>query len=139
MCVYVHVYACVCVSVCVCACACVCVCVCGYPDEERQEALKTKKDKTKDAMCDMFYGMHVRYKEWLHEQSKVSSQLDALEYFKLRMNCKRDMRVICDRRRLMHMSLALHEYAMEITAPTAEDRRQYLRENTENDYSVPLR
>jgi hypothetical protein len=111
-----------------------------FPDEELQEALKTKKDKTKDAMCDMFYGMHeVRYKEWLHEHSKVSSQLDALEYFKWRMNCKRDMRVICDRRRLMQMSLALHEYAMEITAPTAEERRQYLRENTEYDYSAPLR
>lgn len=64
----------------------------------------------------------VIYKEWLHENDKVSSPQDALLYFQWRMNKKRDMSVIEDRGRLHEYALALHRFSSKIIEPTAEDQ-----------------
>lgn len=109
-----------------------------FPDEEVQHILQEKASKKQDSVCDPWYAtQEVHYKEWLRENDKVSSQIDALEYFKYRMFVKKDMRVVEDRRRLMQKALCLHEYSMEIQAPTAEERRQYLHTNTEYDFNPP--
>lgn len=111
-----------------------------FPDEEVQQVLREKHSNRKENVLDPFYATHeVHYKDWLHDNAKVSSQIDALEYFKWRMFVKKDMRVVEDRRRLMQKALCLHEYAMEVQEPTPNERRQYLSENTEYDFTAPNR
>lgn len=110
-----------------------------FPDETTQELLKKKKEQ-KETISDLFFGVHeVHYKEYLDEQTWVSSIETALRYFQNRMFVKKDMRVIMDQRRLFQMSIALHRYASEDDSISAEQRRQYLREVTEYDFSQPNR
>lgn len=109
-----------------------------FPDETVQDLLKKKFEKHESNVIDLFYANHeVHYKEYLHEESYVSSIETALKYFQNRMYVKKDMKVIEDQRRLFQKAICLHRYSSEDDSISAEQRRQYLREVTEYDFNGP--
>lgn len=102
-----------------------------YPTAEVQEFLMQAKDKT----VDCFYATHeVVYKEWLHENTWVSSTQTAHEYFGLRMFVRKDMRVIADSRRVHQMAVALHKYATDSYKLTNLEISTHVKENCQTDY-----
>ena len=67
-----------------------------------------------DKPLDCFYALHEGvYKEWLHDNTWVSSSQTAHEYFQLRMFVRKDMRVIADSRRVHQMAVTLHKYSTD--------------------------
>lgn len=103
-----------------------------YPSEETQALLMSAKEK----VVDCFYATHEAvYKEWLHEQTWVSSTQTAHEYFNWRMFVKKDIRVIADSRRCHQLSLALHRYATDSYKLTNLEISCHVKEHCVTDYS----
>lgn len=103
-----------------------------FPSEETQAILMSAKDKVVDA----FYATHeVVYKEWLHENTWVSSTQTAHEYFMLRMCVRRDMRCIADSRRVHQMAVMLHKYCVQTTKLTNLEISAHVKENCQTDYA----
>lgn len=110
-----------------------------FPSEEVQTALVNLKKK-EDKAYDPFYSYHeVVYKEWLHENTWVSSIQTAQEYFHWRMFDKKDMRVVIDCRRVFQMAKALHRYSTEDWKLTAEELRKVNNEIGLHDFNAPIR
>lgn len=102
-----------------------------FPSEETQAILMSAKDKT----VDCFYATHeVVYKEWLHENTWVSSTHTAHEYFKMRMCVRKDMRCIADSRRVHQMACMLHSYATDSYKLTSAEICAHVKENCITDY-----
>lgn len=102
-----------------------------FPSEETQAILMSAKDKT----VDCFYATHeVVYKEWLHENTWVSSTQTAHEYLCMRMFVRKDMRVIADSRRCHQIAVALHKYSTDSYKLTNLEISCHVKENCITDY-----
>lgn len=103
-----------------------------FPSEETQVMLMSAKDK----IVDCFYATHeVVYKEWLHENSWISSTQTSHEYFHLRMFVRKDMRVICDSRKLHQMAVALHRYSTSDYKLTNQEISKHTQEHAAYDFA----
>ena len=103
-----------------------------YPSEETQAILMSAKDK----IVDCFYATHEAvYKEWLHENTWVSSTQTAHEYLCLRMFVRKDIRVIADSRRCHQIAVALHKYSTETYKLTALELSTHVKENSSYDFN----
>lgn len=106
-----------------------------FPPQDIQEQLM----KAKEEVADVFYLAHeVKYKEWLKEQVWVSSTETAHQYFLMRMFVRKDMRVICDSRRVHQMSVALHRYSTDSNKLTAKELLEHRKEVGEYSYEPPV-
>lgn len=107
-----------------------------FPSEEVQERLMEAKEK----VVDVFYSTHeVTYKEWLKEQVWVSSTETAHQYFLDRMFVRKDMRVICDSRRVHQMAVALHRYSTDSNKLTAKELGEHRKEAGEYGFDIPCK
>lgn len=105
-----------------------------FPTEEQQVALMAAKDK----VCDVFYDTHETvYKQYLHDNTWVSSTETAHQYFKHRMFVSKDMRVIADSRRVHQMACALHAYSTSSSKLTNLEISTHAKEHQAHDYYNP--
>jgi len=104
-----------------------------FPTEEEQVQLMAC---TEDKVSDPFLAMHeVVYKQWLTENTWVSSSETAHQYFKLRMYVRKDLRAVMDPRRVHQMACALHAYSVESYALTAQELNQHVKEHMSYDFA----
>lgn len=108
-----------------------------FPDETVQELLK-KKSQREDKTVDLFYAQHeVEYRNYLEENTFVSSTETAHEYFLWRMCVRKDMRCLADDRRLFQMSKMLHRYTTEDCKLTVKEKRHHNEEHVVFDFNKP--
>jgi hypothetical protein len=102
------------------------------PTEDEQVALMAATDK----VLDVFYNQHeIMYKQWLTDNTWISSTETAHQYFRLRMFVRKDMRVIADSRRVHQMAIALHKYSTDSYHLTNLEISTHVRENQCTDFS----
>lgn len=105
------------------------------PTQEVQDMLIKAAEKEQKS-TDPFYAMHeVAYKQWLHENTWVSSSQTAHEYFQWRMFVKKDQRVVADSRRVHQMAVALHKYSTDSYKLTNLEICCHVKENCITDYA----